>query len=91
MSALGHSLLLKFRLKDTRLGVTRRTVKALAEELDVSETQAVHIALSKLADEVLPAYEADDGPLTARQIAAVRKLAASCRPKGAVLDKQSLF
>lgn len=91
MSASADSLLLKFRAKDTRLGVTRNTVRALASEMDVNETQVVHIALSKLAEAVLAAYEPDDGPLTARQIAAVRKLAASRRPKGAVQGKQSLF
>ena len=71
-------LLLKFRDRDTRYGdtrygdtrygVTRSTVKSLAEELQVSETQVVHLALSKLAEEVLPAYELDDGPLTAAQL-----------------------
>ena len=39
-------LLLKFRDRDTRYGVTRSTVKSLAAELDVSETQVVHLALS---------------------------------------------
>ena len=91
MSVPAESLLLKFRAKDTRLGVTRNTVRTLASEMDVSETQVVHIALSRLAETVLASYEPDDGPLSARQVGAVRKLAASRRPKGAVLDKQSLF
>jgi hypothetical protein len=85
------SLLLKFRTKDTRFGVTRETVKALASELDTTETQVVHLALSKLAEEILPAYEADDGPLTAGQLAGVRKAAKSSIPKGKVVSKQSLF
>ena len=51
----------------------------------------VHIALSKLAEETLPAYEPDDGPLTARQIASLRKAAKASMPKGKVLDKQTLF
>ena len=91
MSVPAESLLLKFRAKDTRLGVTRHTVRVLASELDVNETQVVHIALSRLAETVLAAYEPDDGPLTARQVAAVRKLAASRMPKGADQGKQSLF
>lgn len=91
MAAVADSLLLKFRSKDTRFGVTRETVKALASELDTTETQVVHMALSKLAEELLPAYEADDGPLTASQLATVRKMAKSRTPKGAVVSKKSLF
>jgi len=91
MPAVSDSLLLKFRSKDSRFGVTRETVKALASELDTTETQVVHMALSKLAEEMLPAYEADDGPLTAGQLASVRKLAKSRMPKGKALDKQGLF
>ena len=91
MPAVADSLLLKFRSKNTRFGVTRDTVKALASVLDVTETQLVHIALSKLAEETLPSYEPDDGPLTASQLASVRKAAKSSMPKGKLLDKQSLF
>src|SRR5213594_4256768 len=50
MTAANDTLLVKFRSKDTRFGVTRRTVKALASELDVSETQVVHLALSRSAE-----------------------------------------
>ena len=85
------SLLLKFRAKDGRFGVTRDTVKALAIELEMTETQVVHMALSKLAEEMLPAYEADDGPLTAAEVASVRKRAKASMPKSRVSAKQSLF
>ncbi len=91
MRTVADSLLLKFRSRDTRFGVTRDTVKALARELDTTETQVVHMALSKLAEEMLPAYAADDGPLTTSQLAVVRKLAKAKMPKGKVLLKQSLF
>ena len=91
MLATSENLLVKFRAKDTRFGVTRGTVKALAAELDVSETQVIHMALSKFADEVLPAYEPDDGPLTAKQITALRKDAAKRLPNGKVLARQDLF
>ena len=66
-------------------------MKALASELDVSETQVVHLALSKFAEEVLPAYEPDDGPLTAKQLASLRKDAKEHLPKGKVLGRQNLF
>jgi hypothetical protein len=91
MPAATDSLLLKFRAKDTRFGVTRDTVKALASELDTTETQVVHLALSKLAEEMLPAYAPDDGPLTPGQLSSLRKLAKSRMPSGEVLDEQSLF
>jgi hypothetical protein len=91
MPTATDSLLLKFRSKDGRFGVTRETVKTLASQLDTTETQVVHLALSKLAEEMLPAYEADDGPLTARQLSNVRKAAKARMPKGKVLDKQRLF
>jgi len=91
MPAAMDSLLLKFRSKDGRFGVTRETLKTLASQLDTTETQVVHLALSKLAEEMLPAYEADDGPLTARQLSNVRKAAKACMPKGKVLGRQRLF
>lgn len=91
MSPVQDSMLLKFRAKDTRFGVTRDTVKALATELDTTETAVVHMALSKLAEELLPAYEQDAGPLTARELASVRRVAKKTLPKGAVLDIKSLF
>jgi hypothetical protein len=40
---------------------------------------------------VLPAYAPDDGPLTAKQITALRKDAAQHLPKGKLLSKQDLF
>ena len=91
MTTTAPSLLLKFRAKDTRFGVTRATVRALANEMDTTETQVVHMALSRLALDVLPAYAPDDGPLTAVQMATVKKLAKASLPKGKVLAKQDLF
>jgi hypothetical protein len=91
MLVASENLLVKFRAKDTPFGVTRGTVKALASELDVSETQVIHMALSRFADDILPAYEPDDGPLTAKQITALRKDAAKHLPKGKVLTRQDLF
>ena len=91
MASANDTLLVKFRSKDTRFGVTRRTVKALANELDISETQVVHLALSKFAEEVLPAYEPDEGPLSGQQLAALRKDVKEHLPKGKVLDRQNLF
>lgn len=91
MSANTSSLLLKFRARDTQFGVTRETVKTMAERFDLSETEVVHMALSRLAKDELPAYEADDGPLSARDIKALSKIAGAALPKGQVVKKQSLF
>jgi hypothetical protein len=85
------SLLLKFRRRDTQFGVTRETVKAMAERFDVSETEVVHMALSRLAKDELPAYQADDGPLTARDLKEVRKVCDAALPKGRVVRRRSLF
>jgi hypothetical protein len=91
MRASNKKLLVKFRSKDTQFGVTRTTVKAIAKELDVNETQVIHMALSKFATDVLPAYASDDGPLTAKQVLALRKDAAKHLPKGKPLSCETLF
>jgi hypothetical protein len=91
MTAASDNLLVKFRARDTQFGVTRGTVKALAAELDLTETQIIHMALSKFASDILPAYAPDDGPLTAKQVTALRKDAAKHLPKGKTLLREDLF
>ncbi len=83
-------LLLKFRAKSTRYGVTRETLKALAAELDTTETMVVHLAISRFAKEVLPAYEGDDGPLSPSYFVWLKQTAKSRLPKGKVVSKKSL-
>lgn len=85
------NLLLKFKSKDSPYGVTRETLKALADEMAVSETMVVHLAISRFAKEVLPAYEADDGQLKAGDIDRIRKAAEPMLPKGKVINKRSLL
>ena len=91
MKASNKKLLIKFRSKEIQFGMTRTTVKAIAKELDVNETQVIHMALSKFATDVLPAYAPDDGPLTAKQVLALRKDAAKHLPKGKPLSRETLF
>jgi len=67
-TAAKDGLLLKFRLRDTKFGVTRETVKALAHALDVSETRAIHMALAQFAAHVLPAYEVMDDEFPGNQM-----------------------
>lgn len=88
---MADKLLLKFRTKDSPYGVTRKTLKALSAEMDMSETMVVHLAVSRFAKEVLPGYPADEGPLSAEQIAWVRKLAKRRMPKGRVIRTKSLL
>ena len=67
-------VLLRYREKDTAYGVTRRTTTRLAQTLGLSETQVVHVALANLARQTLPRYEADNGPFTDEQYAAIGEL-----------------
>lgn len=91
MKTANNSLLVKFQFKDTPFGVTRATVSAIAKELGINETQVVHIALSRFATDVLPAYAPDDAPLTAKQVLTLRQDAAKRLPKGKVLLRDALF
>lgn len=82
-------LLLLFRPSDTQNGISRATVRKLAEHLGFTgETQVIHYALRKLAKEVLPAYEVDDGELMPKQLAVIRKAVRQGRAKSV---KSSLF
>ena len=60
----GKSLLVRFREKDSKDGVTRRTLKNVATALGLSETEAIHRALADYAQRHVPRYERDDGPLS---------------------------
>lgn len=91
MKTFNENLLVKFHSKDTQFGVTRTTVKAMAKELDMNETQVIRMALSKFATDVLPSYAPDEGSLTAKQLLALRKDAAERLPKGKLLTRDTLF
>jgi hypothetical protein len=88
---MSDKLLLKFRTKDSPYGVTRETLKTLSEEMDTSETMVIHLAISRFAREVLPGYSSDDGPLSATDLAWVRKAAQPQLPRGKVLRTRSLL
>jgi hypothetical protein len=66
-------ILLRYRDKDSALGVSRETASRLAETLGVSETQVIHVALAQLARQTLPRYEIDNGPLTDDQYQVIEK------------------
>lgn len=69
------ALLLKFKDTDTANSVTRATVRRMSATLGFNETQLVQYALARLRAEVLPAYEADEGALSASTMKHLKKLA----------------
>ena len=81
-------VLLRYRDRDTAYGVTRKTTTRLAQTLGLTETQVVHVALASLARQTLPRYEADNGPLTDEQMAAIRKRVPQ---RGFVSSRKRLF
>lgn len=85
--ATRSGLLFRYRDRDTDYGVTRKTATKLAQTLGLSETQVVHVALAKLARQTLPRYEADNGALTAEQLAAIDILV----PQGRLKPSRRLF
>ena len=84
-------LLVKFQNKDSGLGVTRDTLQRMATKLGVSETSVIHLALARLANDTLTAYQADEGPLSSAELDAVQKVAAPLLPKGRFVKKRSLL
>ncbi len=89
ISPASDALLMRFQPTDTATKVSRATLTKLAKQLGYKrESEVLHYAVRKLADEVLPTYEPDDGLLTAKQMAAIRK-AAGPAGRGKVIS--SLF
>jgi len=80
-------LLVRFREVDSSVAVTRETASRLARTLGLSENQVVHLALAQLAHRTLPAYPADDGPLSDAALRAIRRL----EPQGRMKTSKSLF
>ena len=73
-TAKSEKLLLQFRTKESRFGVTRKTLRKLSSTLGLSETETALLALARMRDTLIPAYPEDDGPLTEKQLVAIRKL-----------------
>lgn len=61
--------------QDSEAKISRATLTRLAELRGTSETDVLHYAARRLADEILPLYEPDDGPLTGQQMARIGELA----------------
>lgn len=81
-----QKLLLKFR-RDAAHAVSRKTVKKMAKLLGFNETETALFALARLRDQLVPAYEPDDGPVPDRVIEAIKKRV----PQGNFKPTRSLF
>lgn len=86
-SVVSGQLLFRYRGNDTIAGVSRKTATRLAKTLGLTETQAIHLALARLAQETLPRYEADNAPLTKKQIRAIKRL----EPQGRLVTSETLL
>ena len=82
-----EGIVFRFREKDTRFGVSRRTAKRLAKLLGMTETEVIHFAIAQLASLQLPAYEPDEGALTPKQLERIRSL----EPQGRMQVSEGLF
>lgn len=88
-TAASKAMLMRFDPSDSATRISRATLSRLAKHLGYKhESEVLHYAVRKLASEMLPTYEADDGPLTDKQITAIRK-AAGPASRGKVIS--SLF
>lgn len=73
-TALKKDFTFRYRDNDSPFSVKRETAKKAAAILDVSETDLLHLALRAFVKNVVPAYEQDNGPITAAQMKAAEKL-----------------
>lgn len=78
------TLLFRLRGTDSSNGISEITLKKLSEVLDMPETQVIHQALRKLAEEYIPAYEADDGAVSDETLNALKKRVSQDRYKTVV-------
>ena len=62
-------------------------MQRLSDALGLTDTETTLLALAKLRDSMLPAYPADDGELTKRQLEAIRKI----EPQSGYTPSRALF
>ncbi len=89
------TLLFKFK-EDTVTTVSHETFSEVARTLGFNDTQALHLAMDRLREEVLGSAQRPSGdheephrPLTARQLLDIRSRAP--KPRGKLVRKESLF
>lgn len=79
------------RSKDSAIGVTQDTLQAIADELGLTQSAVVHLALARFAKEVLPTYEQDIGPLTSKDLAHLRRAANPKLQEGKPVRRRTLL
>jgi len=84
-----EALLIRFRDKDSREGVSRATMRKIARALDLSETATVHRALVELAQRHVPQYPRDNGPISEEQHRAIADVVR--RKHGEAVVVETLF
>lgn len=70
-------LLFRMPEKDSETRISRATLARMALARGTSETEVLHLAARRLADEILPLYEPDDGALTDQQLDRIGALAST--------------
>ena len=83
------AMLVRFRDKDSKEGISRATMKKLARAVDLSETAAVHRALVEFAQRYVPQYRRDNGPLSEAQHRAISALVRTRHGEATIIE--SLF
>jgi hypothetical protein len=67
-----ESFRLSFRSQDTPTAISSATFRMLMKRTGLNHTEIAHLALRQMANQYLPHYEMDNGPVTAKQSAAIR-------------------
>ena len=83
------AMLVRFREKDSREGISRATMRRIAAALDLSETAAIHRALVEFAHRHVPRYEQDNGAVTEAQRTRIARLVRDRHGKAVIVE--SLF
>lgn len=78
-----ESLRLNFAPHEAKHAVSRKTIKELQNLLGFSdETQGVHYALATLRDQMMPRYQADNGPVPDAMLEHISKSVDRCTKGG---------
>jgi hypothetical protein len=84
-----EAMLVRFRARDSKEGISRTTMKKVARALDLSETAAVHRALVEFAQRYVPQYSRDNGPISEEQQRTIDGIVRKKHGKAVVVE--SLF
>lgn len=72
MATKTSDFLFRLRDNDSPSAISKATLAALMEVTGMTKTELTHLALRKMANNYLPRYEEDNGPLTNEQLLSIR-------------------